>query len=1459
MQSSLVQTYIAKNLSSYLSQELKTKVAIDKVEVHFFMNVVLKGVYVEDLHKNILLKSDKINAKLDDFGISGNYIHLRKVVLENTFFNLRKYKDENKTNLQFIIDYFKTNKKETPEYPFKLFINDFKLINSGFSFLDENKPHTNKGVIDFKDVKISQINIKMQNVGVLGDSVCGNIMSLSLHEKCGFIINSFSADVIVSKRNIIVNKLLAKTENSVLDLDLAFLYDSFRSFKNFLTEVNIQSSIRPTSLNLIDIAYFARGMYGMNDLMHISAAVKGKVSNFKVRNFVMKYGYDTYFDGDVVMNGLPHIKETFINLKIRNLTTSVNDLNRIIIPAPGRKITHLSLPSMLQRLGHINVKGIFTGFYSNFVSNATLNSDLGTISTDIILKNENKVITYDGRVLTENFFLGKLLNSEKMLGRVSLNAQINGSGLTANDAAFLFKGNIQQLEFKDYNYSGINIDGDFNKKIFSGKINVNDVNLAFGFNGTVDFNDSLPVFNFIANVGYANLKNLKLDIKDTVSEVKGKLKMNFHGNNIDNLKGEIAIENAAFRRNNKYFDLNSLNLNTDIDQLGYRTFNLKSDYIGAVFKGYFVFSDLGRSFKSLLMNYLPNLNFVTDTSQNLARQEFDFDIKFDNASPLLSYFVTGLGTSGNTLIKGRVNSIMNIAEVNVVSSKISFKKYSLENLNMDMKADGNKINMTLNADTMKMSDSAYLLNFGIASHVLSDSINTSLVWDNKKVKTHNAANLNFYYYFIAKNQSVVGFKPSEIVINDSAWNFSQKGNISIDSNRITFNDVMFYRKLQGLQISGSISKDPLDALTVKFHAFDISNFDYLTNIKKFDFDGYITGDVIISDLYTSPTYYSDLKIKDFGVNGDKLGDASILSKWDDIKKGVKINAEVYYLGSIGRSTPLNAYGYYYPGNKPQNFDIQMDVQNMRLKALNRYISGFGSVVDGTASGKLFLLGKKKPELSGLLRVMRGALKINYLNTVYNFSFDSVKVTPRAFTFKNIIAFDQPIDPGAAKKLDTVIVSGVISHEYFRNMGFDVYVDARKALCLNTNPTLNSVYYGTGYATGNAHLWGDSKMVSFDINAATEKGSKLIIPVGTTSALQTNDYITFVRKDQKINLNEDKGKEIKGLSVDMSLNVTDVSEVQLLFDPRVGDRILGMGNGNIRLTYNNTGLSIFGDYVLTSGDYLFTFQNIINKRFIIEPGSTIKWNGDPYNAEMDIRAKYKLRANLAGLGVDTTTRYVPVECIINMTNVLANPEYTFEVDLPSLQDYEKIPYLAAINENVNNNFISLLVINSFVNPNAGIAPAATAGTALGKSASEVLSNQLSNWLSQISKNVNIGINYRPGDNISEEEVAVALSTQLFNDRVSISSNVGVATGQNLNNSNNKNTNQIVGDVDIEVKINKALKMKFYNHTNQNNILQYTAPYTQGIGILYRKEFNTYRDLFLNKKKAKTVNPPDSLKK
>ncbi|MEI6123083.1 MAG: translocation/assembly module TamB domain-containing protein [Bacteroidota bacterium] len=1447
LQSNIVQTWLGKRLSNFLTENYHTQISVEKVDIRFFLEVTLKNVYVADNQKNTLLKSGKILIDMDEFSLETNYLSINNLAFENTYFNLRRYKNSKKTNIEEFVDLFgkvdTSSTKKKIEYPLKIKIGKLTFYNSGFSFIDDRKIHNNNETMDFDDIQIKKLNIDMEEVAIYGDSVAAKIKNIALNEKSGFILSNFSGKTIVSKKNIIVNNLLITTPYSQLDLDLKFSYEDFNSFNNFVNQVTITSTIRKTALNSIDIAYYAKELTGMNNKIFFSTEVKGKINNLKIKHFDLKYGSNTTLNADITMNGLPNIDETYINLKIRKATSSVQDLNNIVIPLPNRKITHLLLPEILKRLGKVNLKGIITGFYSDFVAYATIQTDVGSASTDIILSNSDNTLTYNGKIKTENFDLGLMMKQSDIFGKVSLDAQIIGSGFTTKTASFKVNGKMNLFEFKDYKYTNININGGLDKMVYTGLIAIADENLQQHFNGTLDLNDTLPSYNFTSKIDYANLKKLNLFPKDSISEFNGDLKINFKGNNIDNLQGTIFVEKAHFIQNNKLFSLNSLMLETHINKTGYRTFDLKSDYIDAIFKGYFVFMELPNSIKRFVLVYLPNLDFKLDSNITIQpRQEFDFVIKLYNATPVIKFFVPEAKISGNTSITGNFNSINNTTVIGATSSELYFYGKKLTNCKIDINATPKNIDLVLNTDSLKFSDSSWLSNLNIKINELNDSLLTRIVWNNNKRVDKNEGNINFYTYFYSNDQTIFGFKPSTITIDDSIWSINTKGTILFDTTTISFNNVLLYRKLQSISINGDISKSPLDVIAVKFTDFDISNLDYLTNAKNFDLDGIVTGNVYLSDFYGKPTYYSDIIIKNLGFNHDKLGDAKVLNKWDSKKKGISIIAQVDYVGAIGTSTPLIVSGYYFPTNNSQNFDINIDIDNLRLKPLSRYIASFGTIVSGTAIGNIKVTGtNKNPQLLGNIKLLRTFLHVNYLNTTYSFAYDSVKITNTDFSFKNLVVIDQPYN-------DTAIVNGRISHNNFRNIIFDFFIAPKKLFSLNTTPTLNEMFYGRAFATGNVHIYGTPSKIKMDIIARTDKGTQLFIPVGGTTSLSTNDYISFVDKTIKINELDDKGKELTGIDLDMLINATDDAEIQIMFDPKAGDRIKGKGNGNIRLTVNSTGdLLMFGDYSITSGDYLFTFQNIINKRFIIDEGGTIKWNGDPYSADLDITARYKLKANLGSLGVSSgdSNRTIPVECIIKIRDMLSNPTFSFDVDLPTLTEFEKGPYISAINQNINNNFISLLIINSFVNSGNGIGQSTLSNANfLGKSASEVLSNQLTNWLSMISKDIDIGVNYRPGDNISQEEIEVALSTQILNDRVNIESNLGVNTGK----SNSKNSNQIIGDVNIEVKINKALKFRVFNRTNQYDVLQFVAPYTQGIGITYRKEFNTKKDPFIKKKKS-----------
>lgn len=330
-------------------------------------------------------------------------------------------------------------------------------------------------------------------------------------------------------------------------------------------------------------------------------------------------------------------------------------------------------------------------------------------------------------------------------------------------------------------------------------------------------------------------------------------------------------------------------------------------------------------------------------------------------------------------------------------------------------------------------------------------------------------------------------------------------------------------------------------------------------------------------------------------------------------------------------------------------------------------------------------------------------------------------------------------------------------------------------------------------------------------------------------------------------------------MEFNLEITPEAEVQIIFDPSIGDILQGRGRGNLNMSINTLGeFEMYGDMIIEEGDYLFTLQNLINKKLEVEPGGRITWNGDPSDAIIDLKAVYNLRTSVATLTPDTPderlNKRIPVQCQILLSGKLLQPNIKTDIVLPTTDQQTRNIVNNSINteEEKLKQFISLLVMNSFMSPDPGAAflAAGSTGTGVaGVATSELLSNQVSHLLSQISQDFDIGLNYRPGDQITTDELEVALSTQILDDRITIAGNLDVGGNQTTQTTTTTNPNNIVGDFNIDFKLteNGKLHLKAFNRAN-DNILFRTSPYTQGVGVFYREDFNTFGELLRRYREA-----------
>ncbi len=1447
-----VQTYLGREAAIFLSSKLNTRVEIGSVDIEFFRKIVLQDVYVQDLHKDTLLYAKKLKISINRIDFKAHQLHIADVILLNCNSKIIKYKAEDDFNFQFILDSFKnTDTTATHNAPWDVKFKSVTLINSAFVFRSEHDTLITTGV-NYFDVNARRINTEISDIRFDKDTIRSTIDYLSAKERSGFIIQNLSSYVKISPVGIQLDELRIKTPESNIATDLTFKYDHYRDFKDFINKVTIKADFDHSRVEMADIAYFAPALKGIYKNLTVSGKIKGLINDLRGKDMDIYLGGYTRFTGDVTLTGLPHLDETSIYLNVKNLSTNYGDLKLIPVP-PFTDHKTLDVPYAFAKLGNMKFKGTFTGLYNDFYAYGDFTSALGNLSSDLSVRHDTlkKKEFYKGKLKSAEFDFGKFFGVAS-LGKVTMNVDVDGSGFTLSDVAANLKGTVNSININNYTYQNIAVEGTIANKIFKGKLNVADDNIDLNFIGGVDFTHKLPHLDFVATVNNADLGALHF-IKDTTrTNLSTQVIVDVTGNNIDNLIGQINFDNTIYKRKNEVYKMSVFNLVTE-EEKGSKSIRLNSDFLDAKINGTFKILDMPLSIEYLLSKYLPSYFRSTVYAKTIIPQNFDYNFLFKKTDAVTRLFAPDIKIAPSTLIKGNFNSATNHLVIKGNSDKLMVKGFEIKDWHMDLKTNG-LMDFETGCARLYTSDSSWLTDFNISTQTHADSVNLALTWDNK---TKNNYKGDIKAFLNIHTDKSIKFKilPSVFIVADSAWAIDKDNEILIDTSHIAVNSVTFEHGNQSFSLNGIVSQNKMDELKLLLTNFNLANANLFTKGKGVTLKGTIDGASTFTDFYHDLVFSSDNVFKSVFINENELGDGNIKTTWDNPTQALKMNGSF----TLGIVPNIVFSGYYYPKKEENNLDMDINMEALRMDLFEPFVKQYCSKFKGFFAGKLKIKGSlKKPELSGIVNVNAKNITVDYLNTKYNFS-QNVVVNNNSFGVENMTVYD---DNG-----NTALVRGKVYHDNFKNFQLDFDIQANKFMCLNTSEADNSSYYGKAYITGIVNIFGYTDNIRIDANVRTEKITpgdradkfrlnskteltKFYIPLSKQSEISESNFVTYVKKDSTIKIKDDYKVKLGGLTLNFDLDVTPDAEVQLIFDQKVGDIIKARGTGTINLNISSKGdFKMYGDYVIDNGDYLFTLQNIINKRFELEKGGTIRWSGIPYKADMNLSAVYKARASLKPFFPEDSTsnmkKRFPVDLKLLMTGDLLSPEINFDIGLPTVDADKRQTVLSYINTDAERNrqVFSLLILNSFVTPyqltNSVGGP--TVGSAAGANSSELLSNQLSNMLSKVSKDFDVGVNYRPGDAISKEELGLALSTQLFDDKLTIDGNVS-----NSQSTNNQNTNNIIGDVNVEYKLTDdgKIRVKAFNKANDNSSNQYASgPYTQGVGIFYREEFDFIGDLFL----------------
>jgi len=1438
------QTWLAEKATNYLSQELNTEIRIGKVEIRFFKEAVFKDVFIKDFNNDTLLMSREIKAMISVFDYKNKFVEVNDIILSDATAKVYIPKNDSIFNFEFLVDYFSgsPNKvKDTTVRDWEVTLKNLAVRNVKFVYRNENKNQEVTPTVNFDNLVITNLHGYFNDLHFEEDKIYVLVESLRFKEQSGFELLEMDAYAEISSKELQLCNLVLRTPGTNLYGNIDFLYNDWGDFDDFINKVKLNCNLHPeTKIHLKDIASFASELQGLEDTLRISGHVAGYVSELSLRNIELYYLNNTSFKGDITLSGLPNMETAYLHFDSKRLSTSFLDL--IQVPDyPFKKGEKLKITSDMASLGVISYEGKFDGLINDFTTYGIIKTALGNFKTDLSVrtgKTEDDT-EYSGKLTTSNFNLGAYAKN-KDLGRLNMDVKIKGKGLSLNKITATIEGKINSLVYNNYDYSKINVDGKFANKAFNGILVSSDPNADFDFNGTVDFTNKLPQMDFISTVNRIDLH--KLHFTKNPAELSTQILIDLNGDNINNLSGNINFDNTFYRDSVKIHKISTFDLTLNQESLQ-KKIRITSNYFNFDVNGVFELTNIASATNQILNTYYPAF-FSKNKGKTFYKDAFAYKLTVKRYDIMNELFTPGLMLSPRTIISGEFDAGRNVINCNLNSSLINLKGIKFNDGVIESYSRDNKINLVFKSSTVELTDSISLQNYFM--YVVSQDLNTKYhaEWDDKQSPATSGDFTGRIVF--SKQKATIYYDKFEITNRDTTWTLIQANPTEIDtSGTVTVKTLNFINQDQSINLSGVVSNNSNDSINLDVANLGLKQFNRILAPYKMKVDGYLNGHVRLHKYDGNISLNSFLDFTRFKLNDILIGE--LILKTDYINKDKLLLIDGYTsLGLQDESGKemknISFNGKYYSARKEESIDIDFKANPVNLRLANPFLDGILTINSGFANGSGKIHGTPDEiKLDGALKVYKSDIKVDYTHVSYLITGD-IEIMPDQIRFSDLLMTERGI-----KSAPQGTINGNIFHKNFKNMQLDYDITYRNMLILNTTEKQNKDFYGKIYGSGTVGIWGFLNNLYMQVRDTTRKNSKFILPLDGPSEITDNDFIQFVKKDTAVKLER---KAITGFNLDLTIVATPDLQAKIIFDKINGDAINVYGNGNITMKINTLGkFDMYGDYIISGGDYNFSLEKVISKKFDIEAGSIIMWSGNPYNADIDITASYRQRASIAPLINDVTGEHksrTPSYCKLIMRNKLMNPDISFALEFPSIADNirSQIKSVLTDEQELNRQVFSFLLFRSFVPPliyNTG-GGGVTAGNAAASTGSELLSNRLNNMLGSmmgnLDKDLSLGVNYRPGSQTNSEEVLLNVNRNFLDDKLSVDGNFGVG-------NSNAGSRNYIGDVNIEYKLSKdgRYKLKGFNRTNDNTQLITTGGlYTQGVGFFFREEFNSFNELY-----------------
>lgn len=1460
-----VQRKLCNEAETQLSHLLKAPVKIGGVNYSPFNELQLNEVEIRTPDNKPCISITKLGAGITLWKlILYREIEITYAELIELRAKLVQSQEKGPLNIQFIIDALASKDKQKPPTQFNLKLQNVVIRKSAISFDREWMPVSENKTLDVNHLEFYDVRADLAIPKLSNEEFEIDLRRLSFNERSGLYIDALSFMANISPKALWFKNVKLNLGSAQIAINNQHLnYNGYDNIIDALKREWLELDVNVRNLTAEDLLFLNKRIQNIPGKYNLALNLQGNLTNFEIENLNL-ISQDKKLDlstrGKFKILSDKDISSEISGFKFFVDSQRINDILGIIPNLTDQVRDVVAATGFL----NVNLVGGFDTYSSSAQAKGDISSSQGRIDVDGNVKwiQNPKRYAADIQLTTDRFNLESLFPNQPVGDIVAdIDANISYGGSSWEDLNGIIVSDIPLISYNGKDLTNIHLKGEKSDKHIDFSFLSDSQFIEAQLEGACVLDKERSEWKVSGSLGNFAAAELNLFPKFPYNLSLDHIYVEGTGSNVDNMNGTVLLSGLNVRfPNQNLWSLDKFVLETKEDN-GFRTIQVDSDILSGNVTGMFKFNDVKELATDILSYSLPNLIAPARSSLN-QDTDFNFELQLNPNKTLYESFNINYVPLMPVDINGKVN--MSVLEVALDAPYILKGKDKLIK-NSHLSLIANREEGTIAKINTSWPTKKGYIDLDINSSVLSDDVSNNIGW--KFDFNEDKGNVYLDLSINKNNRSDLSYlfkiKESEMTFNDTQWILSP-ATATLNDNALTVDNLQFKGGKQYINISGKASSNPLDTIRAELHDIDLSYIFNTLNINYVTFGGIATGNAYATNVFSKnpKATTSGLNVKNFSYNNAPLGNADLLGYWDNDHKSVGLGADIYDFDKAGERVERGKVNGEIFVTR-DSLGINFDVNKINLALIQPFLSNVMQKVEGRATADLTLYGTfKDVNLVGKAFADTAAIKLGFTNVTY-YGSDSVYFSKDAIRIPGFHVYDA--------YGNSALFSGEVRHQYFRdaNIDFDIQ-HVKNLLAYNTDASFGDSWYGRIFASGSGKVWGVPGYTRLNFDVSTDPNSSFTFVLEETEIASEYNFLTFTdkRKSERTFITketfEDEFKrkiaqsintdEYSVLDMDLSVAINPGLKLNVIMDPSSGDKIEARGNGAMRLHYNTESdeVDIFGRYVLDEGNYLFRFQDLILRDFSIRPGSTISFNGDPMKGILNLAAAYRVNTNLSDLDKsfssdrDLNRSSIPVDAVLKVSGELTSPDIDFDISMPTVTSEveRKVRSIISSEEMMQQQVLYLLALNRFYTPQFS----GSSDGELISVASSTLSSQVANIFSQITDKVTLNPSFKSDrSDLSDMGVDLALSSQLFDNRLIINGNLGYRD-RSVSQTN------FIGDFDIEYLLSKdgRLRLKAYNHFNDAYYYLKSALTTQGVGLIYRKDFNDAFSFLRPKKRKKVVN-------